>query len=71
MNTMTEAVEKIAEDMKFVKEKVAEIDKELHKLREEFEEAHLTDEEQELLAKAREEYRKGKTKPLEQLEKEL
>lgn len=69
---MVEAVEqRILDELKSVKEKVAEIDKELHQLREDFADTHLSDEERRMLAKALKEEQEGKTVPLAEVEKRL
>ncbi len=62
---MAEAVEKkILEELTFVRAKVVELDKEIHSLREDFEDTHLGEEERKMLAEALEEEREGKTVPI-------
>jgi hypothetical protein len=69
---MTEAMtKKVLDEIQAVKTKVDEMDKELHLLREEFKETHLTEEERKLIAEALDEECKGKTTSLEHLKKQL
>lgn len=64
---MTEAIAKVMDDLEFLKEKVQEMDKELHQLREEFADTHMTEEERKLFAEALEEERKGQTVSLAEM----
>ncbi|HLF54573.1 MAG TPA: hypothetical protein VI612_02540 [Candidatus Nanoarchaeia archaeon] len=69
---MAELIEKkILAELKSVKAKVAEMDKELHLLREDFSDTHLSEEERKMVAEALEEVRQGKTVPLEVVKKRL
>lgn len=69
---MAETVEQqILDEVRVVKGKIIEIDRELHRLREEFEDTHLSEEERTMLGEALEEERKGETVSLERLKREL
>ena len=63
--------QKILEELKFVREKVSEIDKEIHNLREDFSDSMLSRDDLLSLEKARREYKEGKTKTLEQVRRKL
>lgn len=69
---MAEAVEKkILEELTFVKAKVVELDREMHSLREDFEDTHLSEEERKMLVEALEEEREGKTVSISDVKKRL
>ncbi|VVB81574.1 Uncharacterised protein [uncultured archaeon] len=69
---MAETVElKILEELEVVKTKVAEMDDELHRLRDDFADTHMSGEERRILAEALEEGRQGKTVSLENVKKHL
>lgn len=68
---MAEAEQKLLQDMDFVKSKIVEMDKELHKLREDFEDTHLTEEDRKALAEALEDARQGRTIPLSEVKKKF
>ncbi|MEK6823183.1 MAG: hypothetical protein AABY13_05110 [Nanoarchaeota archaeon] len=69
---MTEVVtQKILDEIKFVRAKVTEIDRELHDLREEFADAHLSEQERKMLLNALEEEREGKTIGLAEMQRRL
>ena len=59
------------QELAFVRSKVIEIDKELHDLREDFADTHLSKEEQKLLAGALQEEHEGKNISHKELKKRL
>ncbi len=66
------AVERqILDELRFVKSKVLDLDKAFHRLRESFEDAHLSEEERRLVARALKEEQEGKTIPLATVKKRL
>jgi len=69
---MAEAMErKILDELASVKSKLVEMDKELHGLREDFAETHLTEEERKKIADALAEEKEGKTVSLAEMKKQL
>ncbi len=67
---MAIAVEqRILEELEVVKTKVIEMDNELHRLREDFDDTHMSGEERRILAEALEEESQGKTISLENVKK--
>jgi hypothetical protein len=69
---MAEAMErKILGELASVKSKLSEMDKELHGLREDFADTHLTEEERKKIADALAEEKEGKTTSLAEMKKQL
>lgn len=61
----------ILEELQFVKTKVFAIDKELHRLREDFEDTHMNASEKKLFSEALEAEKRGKTISLSEAKKKL
>ncbi len=67
-----EAVEvRILEEIGSVKAKINEMDKEIHRLREDFADAHLSEKERAMLTDALEDEKQGMTISLKDVEKRL
>lgn len=69
---MPETVQKeILNELKAVKAKVFEMDKEIHKLREDFADSHMSEDDRNALGEALEDERKGENISLAEMRKRL